>query len=79
MSEGKIAKWREERWNRIEIVKNYVAELTERDMLLVALLMMRGRNPDQIMRDLNMDTERFSIAKERLAFGLLFAGIAVRN
>lgn len=79
MSAGKIARWREERWNRIEIVKNYVSELTERDMLLVAMLMMRGVPSEKIMADLKMDRERFNIAKEKLAFGLLFAGIAVRN
>ena len=79
MSAGKIARWREERWNRIEIVKNYVSELTERDMMLVAILMMRGISSEKIMQELKMDRERFEIAKEKLAFGLLFAGIAVRN
>ena len=79
MSAGKIARWREERWNRIEIVKRFVSELTERDMMLVAMLMMRGLSSGQIMKDLKMDAERFAIAKEKLAFGLLFAGIAVRN
>ena len=79
MSAGKIAGWREERWNRIEVVRRFVSELTEKDMVLVAMLMMRGVPNEKIMKDLKMDEERFFIAREKLAFGLLFAGIAVRN
>ena len=71
--------WREERWNRIDIVRHFVSRIDERDMAAVAMLMMRGLGPKRIMADLGMDEAGFRIAKEKLAFGLLFAGVTVRS
>jgi len=72
-------KWRNDRWDRIDLVKSYVESLDDRRMLLVAFLMMRGLGPAQIMAAIGMDEEEFAITKDRLAFGLLFAGVAVRD
>lgn len=71
--------WRIDRWNRMDVVNGYLATLDERRMLLTAFLMMRGLDQKHIMKTLNMDAEEYAITKERLAFGLLFAGIAIRD
>lgn len=76
---GNMPAWRQERWNKIDIVNGYVTNLTERDMILVAFLMMRGLTEKEIVKTLGMTEEMFAIVKDRLAFGLLFAGIAVRD
>jgi len=73
------AAWRIERWNRIEAVRHYVESLTDRDMMTIAFLMMQGVKTKEIMRTMNIDADRFNALKECLAFGLLFAGIAVRD
>ena len=71
--------WRIDRWHRIDLVNRYVSSLDDRRMLLMAFLMMRGLDRKHIMETLKMDDEEYAITKDRLAFGLLFAGIAVRD
>lgn len=67
-----------ERWNLQDLVDNYLATLVDRKMVLVAFLMMRGLDKDAIMKALSIDEEDYTITKECLAFGLLFAGVKVR-
>ena len=71
--------WRIDRWHRIDLVTSDVPSLADRRMLLMAFLMMRGLDRKHIMETLKMDDEEYAITKDRLAFGLLFAGIAVRD
>jgi hypothetical protein len=74
-----IPKWKRDRWDRIDLVNSYVMSLREKDMVLVAFLMMRGLDAKNIMTTLSLDEDRYNIIKERLAFGLLFMGLAVRD
>lgn len=71
-------KWKRDRWDRMDLVNSYVMSLSEKDMVLVAFLMMRGLEAKKIMKTLLLDEERYNIIKDRLAFGLLFKGVTVR-
>lgn len=71
--------WRIDRWNRIDAVRHFVQSLTDRDMMTAAFLMMQGMKSEKIMQTMKIDRERFNAIRECLAFGLLFAGVAVRD
>lgn len=71
--------WKKKRWDRIDQINDYLNTLDDRQMILVAFLMMRGLSEKAIMKATNMSEELYIIARERLAFGLLFAGVAVRS
>lgn len=71
--------WRIDRWNRIAAVRRFVDAISDREMMAMAFMMMQGAKPRQIMDAMKIDAARYGTLKECLAFGLLFAGVAVRE
>lgn len=79
MSNHKCVSWRERRWARIELVKNYLTSLSDERLILLAFLMSRGFTRERIMRTLNISSGEYNTLKDRLAMGLIVSGLIIRN
>ncbi len=74
-----IPSWREARWERIEIVQEYLKTLTNERMLLVAYLLMQDLSEDKIMLTLHLSTKELCVTKTALALGLRAFGLQLRD